>query len=409
MSSQGIRLALPGPPERTILHVSDAPRAILHVDMDAFFAAIEQLDNPALRGKPILVGGSGPRAVVTTASYEARPYGCRSAQPMAVARRLCPQAIVVPTRGRRYREVSQQVFRILEDFSPVVEPVSIDEAFVDLTGTQRLLGDPADVAKRIRQRIRDEVHLTASIGVAPNKFLAKLGSDLNKPDGLTVITPENLDSVLSPLPIGRIWGIGPKTAAKLESMNLKTIGDLRRLPLEWFIDRFGEDGERFHALAFGRDSRPVTPDSDAKTIGQEQTFGVDVVEAETVRSVLLGQVEQVGWRLRRAGHLASGVRLKIRYGDFKTITRSDMLPNLTDSTDVLWEAALRLFDAWARSGFQAVRLIGMTATHLSRGGEQLGLFDQADNERRKRVDATLDQINAKFGKATVHRARSKPR
>lgn len=377
--------------------------------MDAFFAAIEQLDNPALRGKPILVGGDGPRAVVTTASYEARPFGCHSAQPMAVARRLCPGAIVVPTRGRRYRQVSQQVFAILGDYSPLVEPLSIDEAFADLTGTQRLLGDPAKVAEQIRRRIRTELHLTASIGVAPNKFLAKLGSDLNKPDGLTVITPDNLDATLSPLPIGRIWGIGPKTAAKLASMNLKTIGDLRRLPREWFVDRFGEDGPRYHDLAFGRDHRPVTPDSDAKTIGQEQTFGIDLVDAEAVRSVLLGQVEQVGWRLRRAGHLAAGIRLKVRYGDFKTITRSDTLATPTDSTDTLWESTLRLFDAWARSGYQAVRLIGMTATQLTTGGQQLSLFDQPATDRRKRVDAALDQINEKFGTSTVHRARSKPR
>lgn len=382
-------------------------RSILHVDMDAFFAAIEQLDHPELRGRPVLVGHDGPRGVVSTASYEARPFGCRSAMPMAVAKRLCPQAVIVPVRGRRYREMSQKLLAILGDYSPLVEPISIDEAFVDLTGTVRLHGPAERVAATIQQRIRSELKLTGSIGVAPNKFLAKLASDLNKPDGLTIITPDNVDAVLCPLPISRIWGIGPKTAARLASMNLRTIGDLRRLPREWFIDRFGEDGERFYNLAFGIDSRPVTPDDQARSIGQEHTFGEDVIHAETLRAVLLSQVEDVGWRLRRAGLKAQGVRLKLRYGDFKTISRSDTLPAPTHSTDALWEATLPLFDTWARDAFQPVRLIGMTATGLGAGGGQLGLFDQPTAERRSRLDAAVDQINSKFGKASIHRGRGR--
>jgi DNA polymerase IV len=382
-------------------------RSILHVDMDAFFAAIEQLDNPALRGKPIIVGHDGPRGVVSTASYEARPFGCRSAMPVAVAKRLCPQAIVVPVRGRRYREFSQRLFAILGDYSPLVEPLSIDEAFVDLTGTERLLGPAAVVAATIQQRIRTELHLTGSIGVAPNKFLAKLASDLKKPDGLTIITPDNVDAVLTPLPITRIWGIGPKTAARLEAMNLRTIGDLRRLPLEWFIDRFGEDGERFRRLCFGLDTRQVTPDDQAKSIGQEHTFGEDEIHAETLRAVLLSQVEDVAWRLRRAGLSAQGVRLKLRYGDFKTISRSVTLQAPTHSTDLLWESTLALFDAWARESLQPVRLIGMTATTLGAEGGQLDLFDQQAHERRAKIDSAVDQINAKYGKSSIHRARSR--
>lgn len=382
------------------------PRSILHVDMDAFFAAIEQLDHPELRGRPILIGHDGPRGVVSTASYEARPYGCRSAMPMAVAKRLCPQAIVVPVNGRRYREVSGQLFALLGDFSPVVEPISVDEAFVDLTGTERLLGDATGVAGRIRRRIRDELHLTASVGVAVNKFLAKLASDLNKPDGLTVITPVNMDTILCPLAIGRIWGIGPKTAARLEGMNLRTIGDLRRMPVDWFVSRFGEDGERFYRLAFGIDDRLVTPDEQAKSIGQERTFDVDLADVEALRSVLMGEAEDVGRRLRAAGLSAGGVRLKLRYGDFVTISRSRMLETPTTSTDALWKAALGLFDAWAGEHFQPVRLIGMTATNLTTGGGQMGLFDQADTERRGKLDEAVDRINSKFGKTTVHRARS---
>ncbi len=381
-------------------------RTILHVDMDAFFAAIEQLDNPELRGKPLLVGYDGPRGVVTTASYEARPYGCRSAMPMSVAKRLCPHAIVVPVRGKRYREFSQRLLRILESYSPLVQPISIDEAFVDLTGTEKLFGPAERVAAEIRQRIRDELHLTGSIGVAPNKFLAKLASDMNKPDGLTIITPENLDAILCPLPIDRVWGIGPRTAARLMGMNLRTIGDLRRMGTRWFTDVFGEDGERLRNLCFGVDPRQVTPDREAKSIGQEHTFDVDLADPEALRSVLMSQVEHVGWRLRRAGQFAHGVRLKIRYGDFKTITRSAMLDTPTDSTDALWQASLAVFDNWAKSAFQPVRLLGMTAAPLGEPSTQLSLFDQSENDRRRALDATLDQINTRFGKTAIRRARS---
>lgn len=383
----------------------DPTRTILHVDMDAFFAAIEQLDNPELRRKPILVGYDGPRGVVTTASYEARPYGCRSAMPMAVAKRLCPQAIVVPVRGKRYREFSQGLMHILESFSPLVQPISIDEAFVDLTGTERLFGSGERVAREIRQRIRTELQLTGSIGVAPNKFLAKLASDLDKPDGLTVITPDNVDAILYPLPINRVWGIGPRTAARLEAMNLRTIGDLRRMDNRWFSDTFGEDGPRFRDLCFGIDRREVTPDHQAKSIGHELTFDTDLGDSEALRGVLMSEVEQVGWRLRRAGLFAHGVRLKIRYGDFKTISRSTMLDAPTDSTDILWRTSLAIFDKWASQSFQPVRLLGMTAAPLGEPASQLSLFDQPQSDRRRALDLTLDQINSRFGKTTIHRAR----
>src|SRR5947207_9729193 len=220
-------------------------RSILHIDMDAFFAAIEQLDNPELRCKPILVGSNDLRGVVTTASYEARPFGCHSAQPMAVAKRLCPQAIIVPTRFSRYREVSQRLFEIFDEFSPLVQPLSIDEAFLDLSGTEAAHGGASavEIARRLKQRVRDELHLTASVGVAPNKFLAKLASDLEKPDGLTVINAEDIDRVLPPLPVTRLWGVGPKTAEELNRAGIRTIGDVRRVGLDWLKHRFGESGE----------------------------------------------------------------------------------------------------------------------------------------------------------------------
>src|SRR3954470_9503132 len=216
------------------------PRSILHLDMDAFFASVEQLDDPRLRGKPVLVGHDGSRGVVAAASYESRAFGCRSAQPMAVAKRLCPHAIVMPVRFARYHEISSRVMTILESYSPLVEPISIDEAFVDLTGTDRLHGPGDRVARAIKQRVRDELQLTASVGLAPNKFLAKLASDLEKPDGLTIVRPEQIDTLLPPLSLTKIWGIGPKTAARLETLGLRTIGDIRRIGHDWLRDRFGD-------------------------------------------------------------------------------------------------------------------------------------------------------------------------
>src|SRR2546421_3265291 len=248
------------------------PRSILHIDMDAFFAAIEQLDDPSLRGKPILVGSDDLRGVVTTASYEARPFGCHSAQPMSVAKRLCPQAIVVPTRFERYREVSERMFEVLESFTPVVQPLSIDEAFLDVSGSERLHGPGVEIARKLKRRVREELCLTASVGVAPNKFLAKLASDLEKPDGLTVINQDDVDRVLPPLAVTKIWGIGPKTAKRLEGMCIRTIGDLRRGREATLRRLLGDDAERCRRLGHGLDDRDVVTDDQAKQISQEQTF-----------------------------------------------------------------------------------------------------------------------------------------
>ncbi|MHC4108555.1 MAG: DNA polymerase IV, partial [Planctomycetota bacterium] len=236
-------------------------RAILHVDMDAFFASIEQLDDPALRGKPVLVGSDAPRGVVAAASYEARAFGCHSAQPMAIARRRCPPAMVVAPRGGRYREVSEQVFGILESFTPLVEPLSIDEAFMDVTGSQRLYGTPEQIAAAIKEKIKGELHLTASIGVAPNKFLAKLASDLEKPDGLTVIGSQNVEQAIAALPVRRMWGVGPATDERLRARGLRTFGDLQLCALDVLESLFGVDGQRVQQLAHGEDHRDVVPDA----------------------------------------------------------------------------------------------------------------------------------------------------
>ncbi|MGE5610293.1 MAG: DNA polymerase IV [Bacillota bacterium] len=381
--------------------------SILHVDMDAFYASVEQLDNPALRGKPVLVGHDGPRGVVSAASYESRRFGCRSAQPIGVAKRLCPQAIIVPPRMHRYEEVSSRVFAIFEAHTPLIEPLSIDEAFLDVTGSRRLLGSPEQIARNIKARIHAETGLTASVGVAPNKFLAKLASDLSKPDGLLVINPDDIDRVLPPLPVTRIWGIGPKTAARLESLGIRTIGQLRRLPPDWFTRHFGADGEHFQRLAFGLDDRIVIPDREAKSISQEQTFETDVPDPQLIRDVLLAEVEQVARRLRKHALRARAVGLKIRFGQFQTITRSCTLPTPTDATQLLWQSALSLFDHWAAESFQPVRLIGMAAKQLIHGQTQLELFADPQSDRQRKLDRALDAINTRFGQTTIRRGSTK--
>lgn len=375
-------------------------RTILHLDMDAFFAAVEQRDHPEFQGKPILIGHDGPRGVVATASYEARPFGCHSAQPMALAKRLCPQAVVLPVRGERYREVSEQLFAILEQFSPVIEPLSIDEAFLDLTGAERLLGEPVGVAELLRNRVKAELKLTASVGVAPNKFLAKLASDLHKPDGLTVIRPEDVERILPPLPVTKLWGIGKVTADRLEKLRNRTIGDLRQRPAKWLEEYLGSDAERYLNLARGLDDRPVVCDREAKSIGHERTFEIDVTEPDDVRRVLLDQVEQVAHRLRKHGLYARGLSVKIRYGDFKTISRSVTLESPTDITAELWQKARGLFDDWA---FQPVRLIGVTAERLTESQGQMNLFENSTRQRQKKLDMATDRINAKYGKGAIKR------
>lgn len=379
------------------------PRAILHVDMDAFFASVEQLDRPELRGKPVLVGYAGPRGVVAAASYEARQFGCRSAQPMSVALRNCPHAVVMPLRMSRYRQVSDRVFQILEQCTPVVEPLSIDEAFLDVTGSQRLLGDPRQIAQRIKEEICAKTQLTASVGVSCNKFLAKLASDLQKPDGLTVIRAEEAESVLSPLPVTRLWGVGPKTAARLAGLAVTTIGDLRNLSPDVLARRVGHDeAEHYRRLAAGIDDRPVVPDRESKSIGHEQTFGTDLADPDAVRAVMLDQCEHVGRRLRRHKLLARAVVVKIRFGNFQTVTRRSTLPEPTDATSELWKAARQLFDSWARQ-FKPVRLIGVTASELTTASAQPSLFPDRETQRQQRLDRALDRISGRFGQQAIRR------
>ncbi|MFO0828172.1 MAG: DNA polymerase IV [Phycisphaerales bacterium] len=377
------------------------PRTILHVDMDAFYASVEQLDDPSLRGRPVLVGGSGRRGVVCAASYEARRFGCRSAMPMAQARALCPQAIIVKPHFDRYHECSDRLMEILESFSPLVQPLSLDEAFVDVSGSLRLFGDGVSIARTIRQRVRDEVHLTCSVGVAPNKFVAKLASDLNKPDGLTVIAPDEVVERLAPLAIERMWGVGPVAAETFRRYGFKTFGDVQQASDETLAALFGDHGEHWKALAFGRDERPVAVERVAASVGHEQTFGEDLRTPAEVETHLAAQAEAVAGRLRRKRLKAARVTVKIRFGDFRTITRSTTLPNATDRTDVLRDEARSLFRAWASSSFRPVRLIGCTASGISTGDEQLELFSDPRAEKRTAVDRVADAIRAKFGRDAI--------
>ncbi len=382
-----------------------AERDILHVDMDAFYAAVEQLDRPELRGKPVLVGGSADaRGVVSTASYEARPFGCHSAMPMAVAVRLCPQAVVLPVRIERYFEVSRQVFEVFEQFTPLVEPLSIDEAFLDVTGSTGLFGSPQRMARKLKQRVRDVTQLTASVGVASNMFLAKLASDLDKPDGLVVVPRDGVEAFLDPLPVSRLWGAGKATLPRFESLGLHTFGDIRRVSESDLRAHFGEAGGHYYRLVRGIDDRPVTPDHQAKSISHEHTFAVDIEDHDRLRSVLLEQTEHVALRLRRAGLVARTVTLKIRSADFTTITRSTTLDAPTDETDVFWDAAVGLFEKWSRRKPPAVRLIGMGVSQLAvEAGRQLDLFEQDAIDRRRRLDRAVDDIRTRFGRRSVSR------
>lgn len=379
--------------------------------MDAFFASVEQRDNPELQGKPVLVGGDGSRGVVAAASYEARKFGCHSAQPTVIAKRLCPNAIIVSGRHSDYRAVSKQVFEILERFSPAIQPISIDEAFLDVTGSTKLFGSPTEIAKQIRALIKQETQLTCSVGVAPNKFLAKLASDMDKPDGLTVIHPDRIQQTLDPLPINKLWGVGQSTERTLNALGIRTVKDLRAHPLESLQSRLGELGEHLYKLARGIDDRPVRIDRQAKSISHEHTFETDLESADEVRSLIARQSQDVARRLRKHNRYARTISIKVRFGDFETITRSTTLENQTDETRVIHDSARTLFDEWAKS-FRPVRLIGVAVSQLTDAPASPGLFDTQDHAKDRAVDQTSDQINTRFGKDAITRAsalKAKPR
>jgi len=378
---------------------------ILHVDMDAFYASVEERDDPSLVGKPVIVGGSAEgRGVVCAANYEARKYGVHSAMAASRAVRLCPNAIFLKPRMNHYAAISRQIREVFGRYSPIIEPLSLDEAFIDVTHSAALFGSAVSIAARIKEQIRDELGLIASVGVAPSKFIAKIASDLRKPDGLVVVEADKVQAFLDPLPVGRIWGVGKVTDRAFAGRGISTIGQLRRLDVETLSSWFGASGEHYWQLANGIDARRVIPDREAKSISHETTFAVDITDRELLRAWLVELVEQVARRARRH-HLRGRVaELKLRFFDFRTINRSATLPEATNTTGELLPAAFRLLDA-ALSRGAPVRLLGFGICNFRGEDErQLSLFDVEEKQRERKLDEIADSIANRFGKQVVRRA-----
>ena len=367
--------------------------------MDAFFAAVEQVDHQELRGKPVIVGGS-TRGVVSTASYEARKFGVHSAMPVFEARRLCPHGFFVPVRMARYQEVSHVIMDILRRVSPLVEQVSIDEAFIDLDGTERLHGDCRKVGQKIKQQIRAETLLTCSIGIAPNKFLAKIASDMKKPDGFMIINQEEVQGFLHALPVGKLPGVGPKSQEVLERLNTLRVSDILRCPVELLEDKLGRYGLRLRELAQGIDDSPVCPESPVKSIGSECTLSEDTRDLTLLRKWLMSQAEEVGERLRSHDLRARTVTLKLKYSDFKLITRSRTLEEPACATKVLFDAAIELLDRCPLN--RPVRLIGLSVSRFE-NTLQYKLLDKGYGEKQERADNAIDQIRTKLGRKIIKR------
>jgi DNA polymerase-4 len=382
-------------------------RVVLHLDMDAFYAAVEVRENPELAGKPLIIGHRGRRGVVSTCSYEARRFGVRSAMPSVVAERRCPDAIWLPGRMSLYVEVSREIRRILRDCSPVVEPLSIDEAFLDLTGIAFDLPTGRRLGEGLRAQIRKEQGLTASVGVAPNKFLAKVASDLDKPDGLTVIGADDVPFRLWPLPVRRLWGVGPKTAERLERGGMRKIGDLLDVSEERVAHYVGINAARhLRALARGEDDRPVKVHRKSKSISQERTYGVDLTAADDIDRALLARSEGVARDLRGEGLCARTVHLKVRTGDFTTWTRSLTLPEPTDLAEPIVSAAREMFRDRIRLGGRGVRLLGVGVSGLEPPGRgQCGLFPDREQQRAARAARAVDAVREKLGERAITRAR----
>jgi len=375
--------------------------------MDAFYASVEQRDHPELRGKPVIVGGSLRRGVVSAASYEVRKFGVHSAMPMAEALRRCPQAVVMPVRMARYAEVSDTIFDIFARYTPLVEPLSLDEAFLDVTASQSLFGPAVSIARRIKDEVLARTELTVSAGVAPNKFLAKIASDLEKPDGLTVVPADRIQEFLDPLPINRIWGLGRKTEEIFRKMNIGTIGQLRLMDRDVLVRRFGEMGAHFHLLAQGLDDREVIPDSETKSIGHEDTYETDITDLETAQVELLDLAERVAARLRRLGLRGRTITLKVKYSDFRLITRSVTHADATDDGGRLYREAVSLLSK-TQVGRRPVRLLGISVSSLTDkpGTAQLSLLEPAPEDNRiERLNRAVDDIRSRYGSGAVMKSR----
>ena len=385
------------------------PRTILHADVDAFFAAVEQRDRPELRGQPVVVGGAGGRGVVAAASYEARVFGIHSAMPSVEARRRCPHAVFVPGDMPKYRRESRRIFEIFGRYSPRVEGLSVDEAFLDLTGTTRLLGDAVAVGERLRAEVRRATELTVSVGIAPVKMVAKIASDLAKPDGLRAVALHEVRDFLAPLPVGRIWGVGPVGRARLEGFGIATIGELAASSDERLQAALGAFGVALARLARGEDAREVEPDREAKSYGEENTFARDVAAKAALEAPIRAHADAVARRLRRDRVRGRGVTLKLKLGRplgggrYRLLTRAALLSRPTDDGGAIARAALRLLarvEPW-----EPVRLVGVAVTRLAPADETqlaLGIGGQTD-QRRSRLNAAVDAIHARFGDGALRR------
>ncbi len=377
-------------------------RTVIHFDMDAFFASVEQLDNPDLRGRPVLVGARSRRGVVAAASYEARPSGVRSAMSMVEALRRCPEAVVVRPRRSRYLEVSRAVFAVFRRYTPLVEGLSLDEAFLDVTGSRSLFGEGPQIAASIKEDIRVETGLTGSAGVAPNKFVAKIASDLDKPDGLTVVPEGRAAEFLAPLPLGRMWRVGPKARVKLRSAGLRTIGDLARLDSRTTGQLLGSWGPVARELARGNDERPVVVGAPPKSIGTESTFEQDLTTKESMLKSILGQSMEVADRLVDKGLWARVVTLKIKYRDHQIRTRQTRLPRAVSDTDSIFQTASDLLDRFEHLE-SGVRLTGVSVSVFSDSPDE-ELFPDVDRARRERLAATTQALRERFGTTGLTRA-----
>lgn len=389
-------------------------RTVLHADMDAFFVAVELLRRPELRGRPVVVGGTGERGVVAAASYEARRYGVHSALPSAVARRRCPQAVFLPGDHARYEEVSGQLQAVFRRYTPLVEPIALDEAFLDVTGAQRLFGPAEGIAHSLRQAIAEELQLTCSIGVAPSKLLAKLASEAAKPAvtgagvtpgrGVVVVAPGEELAFLHPLPVSALWGVGPATQARLERLGVTTVGELAEVPLPSLLAAVGNaHGRHLHGLACGHDDREVEPDRALKSVGHEETFPQDRTEREELEGVLVRQADAVAGRLRDQALVARTVTLKVRYGDFTTITRSVTTDQPVSSGPALAEAGRRLLQQLDLE--PGIRLLGLSASGLVDGGGQQLSFEDATVGSWDDASRAVDDIRRRYGASAIGPAR----
>jgi len=385
-------------------------RYILHVDMDAFFAAIEQRDNPALLGKPVIVGsdpkGGKGRGVVSTCSYEARKFGIHSGQPISRAYKICPKGVFLSVDSEKYAQVSEEIYEIFYEFTPKVEMISVDEAFLDITGSHHLFGGPLETCKLLKSRIKEKTKLTASVGLAPIKMVAKIASDIDKPDGLVIVSEDKVLDFLWPLDIDKIWGLGKKSKVIFNDLGIKTIGDLANKDLKQVEQILGKNGEHFWALANGIDEREIETEGEAKSISNEHTFSEDAGDKRIIDTALISLCEKVSGRLRQEGLKGKTITLKIRLEGFLTFTRAKTLNKPTNFIDTIYKTIKELLDKFNRKG-KKVRLVGVKVSNFTAGEVQATLFEAKDEQKQERVHQAIDKIKNKFGREAIFRAGSK--